>query len=61
MYTLTGEKKYKDIAVRIGENQIAMQSDDGRWIAPGKAAASNDTTAATLFWLDEIYQAVGDG
>ena len=61
MYTLTGDKRYKDIAIRIGENQIAMQSDDGRWVAAGKAAASNDTTAATVFWLDEIYQAVGDG
>ena len=31
LYTITGERKYKDMAVRIGDNIVALQSEDGSW------------------------------
>ena len=61
LYTLTGEKKYKDMAIRIGDNIIEAQSEQGHWAATGMDMASNDATAEMVVWLDEIYQAVGDG
>ena len=61
LYTLTGERKYKDMAVRVGDNIIAAQSADGSWASTGDEMASNDATAEMVVWLDEIYQAVGDG
>ena len=61
LYTITGEQKYKDMAVRIGDNIIAMQSDEGFWSG---AVEKTDTPSINLgaemvVWLDEIYQAVG--
>ena len=61
LFTLTGERKYKDMAVRIGDNIIEAQSEQGHWAATGMDMASNDATAEMVVWLDEIYQAVGEG
>ncbi|MBM3934967.1 MAG: hypothetical protein FJ319_11830 [SAR202 cluster bacterium] len=55
LWTLTGESKYRDMAIRIGDNIIAMQQPDGSW------HQSNDGTAEMTAWLDEVYQAVGAG
>ena len=49
------------MAVRIGDNIIAMQSDEGFWSG---ALEKTDTPSINLgaemvVWLDEIYQAVG--
>ena len=60
LYTLTGESKYHDMAVRVGDNIIDSQSDDGSWSATGLNMPSNDATAEMVVWLDEIYQAVGE-
>jgi hypothetical protein len=59
LYTLTGEQKYKDMAVRVGDNLIAAQSEDGWWPSTLKTVPSNDATAELVVWLDEINQAVG--
>ena len=61
LYTITGEQKYKDMAVRIGDNIIALQSEEGFWSG---ALEKTDTpslnlSAEMVVWLDEIYQAVG--
>ena len=61
LYTLTGEAKYRDMAIRVGDNLIDAQSEQGHWAATGDDMASNDATAEMVVWLDEIYQAVGDG
>jgi hypothetical protein len=61
LYTITGEQKYKDMTVRIGDNIIALQSEEGYWSG---ALEKTDTpsinlSAEMVVWLDEIYQAVG--
>jgi hypothetical protein len=59
LYTLTGEAKYREMAVRVGENIIEAQLADGYWSSVGEDGPSNDATAEMVVWLDEIYQAVG--
>ena len=61
LYTLTGERKYRDMAIRVGDNLIALQAGDGWWGSHGEKTPNNDTTAEMVVWLDEIYQAVGAG
>ena len=61
LYTLTGQSKYRDMAARIGDNLIALQSAEGSWSG---ALEITDTPSPTLtaemvIWLDEIHQAVG--
>ena len=62
LYTLTGEGKYRDMAVRIGDNLIALQTEDGFWTTAIDSIGDTVTynrTAEMVIWMDEIYQAVG--
>ena len=59
LFTLTGERKYRDMAVKIGNNIVEQQSPDGSWSSVGTEGPSNDATAEMVVWLDEVYQAVG--
>ena len=61
LHTITGDKKYRDMAIRVGDNLIATQSENGawEWTASGRSGPSNDATAELVVWLDEIHQAVG--
>ena len=61
LYTLTGEDKYRDMAIRVGDNLIETQSANGawEWTESGPKGPSNDATAELVVWLDEIHQAVG--
>ena len=63
LYTITGEQKYKDMAVRVGDNLIALQSEDGYWSGIGEITEmpNENLSAEMVIWLDEIYQAVGHG
>jgi hypothetical protein len=61
LYTITGESKYREMAIRVGDNLIALQSPEGNW---SDALQITDTPSSTLtaemvIWLDEIHQAVG--
>ena len=58
LFTLTGEKKYRDMAVRIGNNLLELQAPEGFWSGVGQTAPSNDSTAERVVWMNEIYQAV---
>ena len=58
LYTLTGESKYREMAVRVGDNLIAAQAEEGYWSLPGHGVLKNDITAEMVVWLDEITQAV---
>jgi len=60
LYTITSERKYRDIAIRVGDNLINMQSEQGYWSWPGLDVPGNDITAELTIWMDEIYQSVGD-
>ncbi len=62
LYTLTGEAKYRDMAIRVGDNLIDAQSESGswEWAASGRSGPNNDATAELVVWLDEIHQAVGE-
>jgi len=54
LYSLTGERQYQDMAIRIGHLLVSSQSKLGSWCAgPGKSA-SNDITAEMVVWLDAI-------
>ena len=61
LYTITGEQKYRDMTVRIGDNVIALQSEDGSWSGALEKTDTPDLnlSAEMVIWLDEIYQAVG--
>ena len=59
LHTLTGEEKYRAMALRVGDARIEAQSGDGSR-APGEKH-QNDCTAERVISLDEIDQAVGDG
>ncbi len=61
LYTVTGDEKYREMAVRVGDNIIAMQSEDGYWAFPTPEDINNDASAEMVVWLDEIHQAVGGG
>lgn len=56
--TLTGKDKYREMAIRIGNNLIDLQADEGYWCGVGSTEPSNDSTAERVVWMDEIYQAV---
>lgn len=59
LYTLTDEDKYRKMAIRIGENLINSQLENGAWLWPvsGHNLPHNDITAEMVVWLDEIHQA----
>ncbi len=59
LYTLTCDQKYKDLAVKIGDKIIAVQSEEGYWGGVGDDMPNSDVTAEMVVWLDELYQAVG--
>ena len=58
LYTLTGDPRYRQMAIRVGDGLIASQSTEGWWGNVGETTANNDITAEMVFWLDQIYQAV---
>ena len=62
LYTLTGEAKYRDMAVRVGNNLVETQLENGAWAWPemGIPGPHNDITAEMVVWLDEIHQAAGE-
>jgi hypothetical protein len=57
--TITGERKYREMAIRIGDNLIAAQSSQGCWNLPGTQIPDNSITAEMVTWLDAIHQAAG--
>ena len=61
LYTLTGQSKYREMAIRIGDNLIALQSPEGNWSDALQITntPSPTLTAEMVIWLDEIHQAVG--
>ena len=56
LYKVSGEKKYREMAVRVGDNVIAAQAKTGCWNSPG-TTPNNSVTAEMVVWLDEIHQA----
>ena len=58
MYTLTGEDKYRDMAIRVVDAQWGRGSWDWKG-EDGTPAPDNDITAERVVWLEEIHQAVG--
>ena len=61
LYSLTREAKYQKMAIRVGDNLVDAQMEDGAWAWPemGLSGPHNDITAEMVVWLDEIHQAVG--
>ena len=61
LHTLTGDEKFREIAVRVGDNLVDAQMEDGAWAWPemGLTGPHNDITAEMVVWLDEIHQATG--
>lgn len=56
LHKLTGENKYREMAVRIGDNIIAEQLRNGYWNFPGTNTPDNSITAEMVVWLDAIHQ-----
>ena len=59
LYTLTGEEKYKALAIRVGDMLVETQEEDGAWSMG--TMSRNDIAAELVVWLDEIDQSVGGG
>ncbi len=60
LYKHTRENKYKEMAIRIGDNIIAAQSKKGYWNFPDTNKPDNGITAEMVVWMDVIHQAVGN-
>ena len=60
LYTLTGETKYRDMAIRVGDILIDVLQEGGWWGWMSDTEPSNDATAELTYWLDQIHQAVGE-
>ena len=60
LFTVTGDEKYRAMAIRIGHNLVDLQSKQGYWSAVGKQIPNYDSTAERVIWMDEITQ-VSDG
>ena len=58
LYSLTGQRKYREMALRVGDNLIALQKRSGCWHAVEAPIASTGITSEMVLWLDEICQAV---
>jgi len=56
LFTLTGESRFKDMAIRVGGNILDCQTPSGTWVP--SVMSANDATAEMVVWLDEIHQAV---
>lgn len=61
LYTLTGQAKYREMAIRIGDAVLETQAEDGSWDSMLGPDFRNDVAAEMTYWLDQIFQAVGDG
>jgi hypothetical protein len=61
LYTITSDRKYKEIARRIGSNLIACQAETGYWTVLQGSEPSDEVTAEMVVWLDEIDQGIGNG
>ena len=59
LFTLTREEKYRAMAIRIGNNLLALQSEQGYWSGVGQTTPNNDSTAERVVWMDEIAQVAG--
>lgn len=57
LYTLTGEARFRDLAIKVGDNILRAQSPSGAWWP--ETPHVNDVTAEMVAWLDEVHQAVG--
>ncbi|MBM3804645.1 MAG: hypothetical protein FJW26_20305 [Acidimicrobiia bacterium] len=57
LYTVTGKAKYADLAAKVGDNILAVQTSAGPW--KFGQMSSNDATAEMVVWLDEVHQAIG--
>ena len=56
VFRLTGEEKYRQMALRVGHNLVDLQSESGYWSAVGQDTPNHDSTAERVVWLDEIAQ-----
>lgn len=59
LFRITGEQKYRAMALRIGDNLIRLQSRQGYWSGVGQQTPSFDSTAERVVWMDEIAQIAG--
>jgi hypothetical protein len=58
LYSVTGENKYNEMALRVGATLLAKQAQWGSWNAVTGPRPDTDITAEMVIWLDEIYQVV---
>lgn len=58
LFRLTGNEKYRAMAIRIGQNLLELQSREGYWSGSVKGSPNNDSTAERVIWMDEIAQVV---
>lgn len=52
-------KKYRAMALRIGDNLIRLQCRQGYWSGVGQQTPNFDSTAERVVWMDEIAQVSG--
>ena len=60
LYRQTGDPRYREMAVRIGNNLAELQFEAGFWSGVGGTEPSLDSTAERVVWMDEILQVAED-
>ena len=59
LFRITGADKYRAMALRIGDNLVRLQAEQGYWSGVGQQTPSYDSTAERVVWMDEISQVAG--
>lgn len=54
LYRITGEDRYRDIALRVADVLVALQDPDGPWFGARPLHVSLDQTAECALWLRVI-------
>ena len=59
VYQVTGEDRYRDLALRVADALLAQQNPDGSWHNTGgftHQSETNEVTAEFVVLLDEMVQ-----
>jgi hypothetical protein len=67
LYRLTGDQRYRDLAVRVGTLLVDRQTTSGYWASDGRPGRTElvwsdlDMTAEYVLWLDLLHRNLTSG
>lgn len=54
LYRITGESRYRELAMRVADMMVGLQGDDGAWFGSEPPFVSLDQSAECAIWLRTI-------